>query len=129
MRGVVHFEIPADDLDRAKAFYGSVFDWQIVTMPMGGGVDYTGATTTPVDEQTMMPTTPGAINGALVPRDESNSATVVTIDVDAIDEALQQVEAAGGTTVTPRTAIPGMGAFAYFKDPEGNVVGLWETTT
>ncbi len=129
MRGVVHFEIPADDLDRAKTFYGSVFGWQIVTMPMGGVVDYTGATTTPVDEQTMIPTTPGAINGALVPRDASNPATVVTIDVDAIDEALQQVEAAGGTTVTPRTAIPGMGAFAYFKDPEGNVVGLWETTT
>ena len=36
---------------------------------------------------------------------------------------------AGGSTVTPRTAIPGMGAFAYFKDPEGNVVGLWETTS
>ena len=46
MRGVVHFEIPADDLDRAKTFYGSVFGWQISTMPMGDGVDYTGATTT-----------------------------------------------------------------------------------
>jgi len=129
MRGVVHFEIPADDLDRAKTFYGSVFGWDIVTMPMGGGVDYTGVTTTPVDEQTMLPKTPGAINGALVERDQSNPATVVTIDVDAIDEALQQIEAAGGSTVTPRTAIPGMGAFAYFKDPEGNVVGLWETTS
>jgi predicted enzyme related to lactoylglutathione lyase len=96
---------------------------------MGGGVDYTGVTTTPVDEQTMLPKTPGAINGALVERDQSNPATVVTIDVDAIDEALQQIEAAGGSTVTPRTAIPGMGAFAYFKDPEGNVVGLWETTS
>ena len=129
MRKVVHFEIPADDLDRAKTFYGSVFGWQITTMPMGGGVDYTGATTTPVDEQTMMPTAPGAINGALVPRGETNPASVVTIDVDAIDEALQEIEAAGGTTVMPRTAIPGMGAFAYFKDPEGNVVGLWETTS
>ena len=128
MRGVVHFEIPADDLDRAKTFYGSVFGWQITTMPMGGG-DYTGVTTTPVDQQTMMPKAPGAINGALVERDESTPATVVTIDVDAIDEALQQIEAAGGSTVTPRTAIPGMGAFAYFKDPEGNVVGLWETTS
>ena len=128
MRGVVHFEIPADDLDRAKTFYGSVFGWQITTMPMGGG-EYTGVTTTPVDQQTMMPQAPGAINGALVERGESTPATVVTIDVDAIDEALQQIEAGGGTTVTSRTEIPGMGAFAYFKDPEGNVVGLWETTT
>ena len=47
----------------------------------------------------------------------------------AIDEALSQIEASGGTTVTSRTEIPGMGAFAYFKDPEGNVMGLWETTT
>ena len=41
----------------------------------------------------------------------------------------EQVEAAGGKTVTSRTEIPGMGAFAYFEDPEGNVMGLWETTT
>ena len=54
-------------------------------------------------------------------------APVITIDVEAIEDALKEIESAGGTTVTPRTAIPGMGAFAYFKDPEGNVLGLWET--
>ena len=74
-------------------------------------------------------TEPGAINGALVRRDEGNSAPVVTIDVDDIDAALEQISAAGGSTVTARTAIPGMGAFAYFKDSEGNVTGLWETTS
>jgi uncharacterized protein len=63
-------------------------------------------------------------------RNEGVSVTspVITIDVDGIDDALKQIEAEGGSTVTPRTAIPGMGAFAYFKDPEGNVMGLWETT-
>jgi uncharacterized protein len=40
MRKVVHFEIPADDLDRAKAFYDSVFGWQLTTMPVPGG-EYT----------------------------------------------------------------------------------------
>ena len=49
-------------------------------------------------------------------------------DVDGIDDALKQIEAEGGSTITPRTPIPGMGAFAYFTDPEGNVMGLWETT-
>ena len=53
---------------------------------------------------------------------------MITIDVEAIDDALTAIEAGGGTTITPRTAIPGMGAFAYFKDPEANVLGLWETT-
>ena len=127
MRKVVHFEIPADDLDRSKSFYGSVFGWQLQTIPMPGG-EYTTVITTPVDQQTQLPTEPGSINGGLMQRGEQTpSSPVITIDVDAIDEALQQIEAAGGATVTPRTAIPGMGAYAYFRDPDGNVLGLWET--
>jgi predicted enzyme related to lactoylglutathione lyase len=127
MGKVVHFEIPADDVDRAKNFYGSIFGWDLQTMPMGGG-EYTTVITTPVDEQTRMPTEPGAINGGLMQRDESTPAPVITIEVDAIDQALTQIVESGGSTVTARTPIPGMGAFAYFKDSEGNVVGLWETT-
>ena len=128
MSKVVHFEIPADDLDRAKNFYGSVFGWELRTVPMNEG-EYTSVITTDVDEQTQQPTEPGAINGGMFVRGDSGvTAPVITIDVDGIDDALKQVEAEGGTTVTPRTAIPGMGAFAYFKDPEGNVLGLWETT-
>lgn len=127
MGKVVHFEIPADDVDRAKDFYGAVFGWQLQTMQMDGG-DYTIAMTTPVDERTQMPTDPGAINGGLFRRSaDAPSTPVITIDVGAIDDALQEVEAHGGSTVMPRTAIPGMGAFAYFTDPEGNVLGLWET--
>ena len=52
MRKVVHFEIPADDLDRAKNFYGLVFGWDLQTMPMPGGGEYTSVMTTAVDEQT-----------------------------------------------------------------------------
>jgi predicted enzyme related to lactoylglutathione lyase len=128
MRKVVHFEIPADDLDRAKNFYGSVFGWKLETMSMPGG-EYTIVMTTPVDEQTQLPSEPGAINGGMMQRDERTPSPVLTIDVEGIDDALKEIEAVGGTTVTPRTEIPGMGAFAYFKDPEGNVLGLWETTT
>ena len=128
MRKVVHFEIPADDLDRAKNFYGSIFGWELQTVPMDGG-EYTSLKTTAVDEQTQMPTEPGAINGGMFLRDERLTSPVITIDVDGIDDALKKIEADGGSTVTPRTAIPGMGAFAYFKDPEGNVLGLWEVTS
>jgi predicted enzyme related to lactoylglutathione lyase len=128
MPKVVHFEIPADDVERAKNFYGSVFGWELQTMQMEGG-DYTSVKTTPVDEQTQRPTEPGAINGGMFQRSEqAPSSPVITIDVDAIDDALKQIEDKGGSTVTPRTPIPGMGAFAYFQDPEGNVVGLWEVT-
>ena len=128
MPKVVHFEIPADDLDRAKKFYGAVFGWSLDTMAMPGGGDYTSVVTTPVDEQTQMPREPGAINGGMTERTDSNPAPVLTIDVEAIDAALAEVESAGGRTVQPRTEIPGMGAFAYFTDSEGNVMGLWETT-
>jgi len=123
MRSVVHFEIPADDVARAKEFYRSVFGWQMQEMP---DMDYTIVRTTEVDESTQMPTTPGAINGGLMARSSETPAPVLTIDVESVDRALEQVEAAGGTVVRPRTEIPGMGAFAYFTDPDGNTLGLWE---
>src|SRR5437773_1509596 len=125
MDKVVHVEIPVDDRARAKEFYSSVFDWDVEDQDMGGTV-YTTATTVDVDEK-MTPKEPGAINGGLMDRTKDTPAPVVTIGVDAIDDSLKKVEAGGGMTITPRTEIPNMGAFAYFKDPEGNVMGLWET--
>ena len=53
---------------------------------------------------------------------------VITIGVDEIDDALKAVEASGGTVVTPKTPMPGMGAFAYFTDSEGNVMGLFQSS-
>jgi predicted enzyme related to lactoylglutathione lyase len=126
MRKVVHFEIPADDMARASEFYRSIFGWQLMDMS-GQGMDYTLAMTTPVDEQ-QQPTEAGAINGGMMQRSDHTPAPIITNDVESIDDALRQIEAQGGSTVTPRQAIPGMGAFAYFKDSEGNTLGLWETT-
>ena len=127
MERVVHFEIPVDDAARAKDFYSSIFDWQLNDADMGGGNIYTTVVTTPVDQQTQLPTEPGAINGGLMNRTPDLSVPVITIGVDAIDDTLKKVEAGGGIVVQPRTEIPNMGAYAYFKDSEGNVLGLWET--
>jgi predicted enzyme related to lactoylglutathione lyase len=126
MDKVVHFEIPVDDGARAKEFYLSIFDWQLEDADMGDGNIYTTATTTPIDEQSRLPTEPGAINGGLMRRTSDTPAPVITIGVDAIDDSLKKIEAGGGSVVQPRTEIPNMGAFAYFKDSEGNVLGLWE---
>jgi uncharacterized protein len=125
MEKVVHFEIPADDIARAKEFYGSIFEWGLQDMDMGDG-SYTIIQTVSVDEKTQRPTEPGAINGGLMKRTADTPAPVITIDVASIDDAMKKVEAGGGSVVQPRTEIPGMGAFAYFKDTEGNVMGLWE---
>jgi predicted enzyme related to lactoylglutathione lyase len=126
MDKVVHFEITFDDHTRAKDFYGSVFDWDLSDNDMGNGVVYTTAVTVPIDEQ-QRPKEPGAINGGFTGRSKETPAPVITIGVDSIDDTIKKVEAGGGSTITPRTPIPGMGAFAYFKDSEGNTMGLWET--
>jgi uncharacterized protein len=123
MDKVVHFEIPVDDLDRAKSFYGSVFEWGIQTLEQ---MDYTVAMTTEVDAKTQMPLEPGAINGGIMRRTPETPAPIITIQVASIDDSLKEIESAGGSTVQPRSEIPDMGAFAYFKDTEGNVLGLWE---
>ena len=125
MGKVVHFEIPTDDMSRASEFYRSIFGWQLMDMS-GQGMDYTLAMTTPVNDQ-QQPTEAGAINGGMMKRSDDTPAPVITIDVDSIDATLAQIGSAGGSTIAPRQEIPGMGAFAYFKDSEGNVMGLWET--
>ncbi|HEY7401858.1 MAG TPA: VOC family protein [Actinomycetota bacterium] len=124
MDKVVHFEITYDDVERAKEFYRSAFEWDLQTVP---DMNYTVIMTTPVDETTRLPQEPGAINGGFTERSSDVPAPVITIQVDSIDDALKKIEAGGGSVVTPRTAIPDMGAFAYFKDTENNVMGLWET--
>jgi predicted enzyme related to lactoylglutathione lyase len=124
MAGVVHFEIPTDDKERANTFYQSAFGWNLTPMQE---MDYTIAITTPSDEQTGAPTAPGAINGALFPRTDNLRTPVLTIDVEDLDAALAQVESAGGSVAQAKDAVPGMGYFAYFKDTEGNLLGLWQT--
>lgn len=126
MDKVVHFEITATDVARAKTFYGSIFGWQLNDVDMGGGTTYTTVTTVPVDEK-MMKTEPGGINGGLMQRSAETPSPVITVGVDSIDDALKRIEAGGGSVVHPRQEIPGMGAFAYFRDTEGNTLGLWES--
>jgi uncharacterized protein len=118
---VVHFEIPADDVERAQRFYGDAFGWQLQSLPDMG---YTLVTTTPSDENG--PTEPGGINGGLLARQAPITAPVITIEVDNVEDALTQVEKLGGRTALGRQAVGDMGFSGYFYDPEGNLVGLWE---
>ncbi len=121
---VVHFEIPFDDGDRARSFYKEIFDWQLQTMPEMGG--YTLVTTGPSSETG--PTEPGFINGGMLARDQAATrGPVIVVDVPSIDAVLERIGGLGGSTVVGRTPVGDMGFAAYFTDPEGNVVGLWET--
>ncbi|OLE30813.1 MAG: glyoxalase [Actinobacteria bacterium 13_1_20CM_3_71_11] len=119
---VVHFEIPADDVARAQAFYREAFGWQVTEVP---GMNYTLVSTTETDESGAV-TTPGAINGGLMARQGPITAPVITIETEDIDATLRVVEKLGGAVSLPRVAVGEMGFAAYFTDTEGNVVGLWE---
>ena len=120
---VVHFEIPFDDGDRARGFYKELFGWQVMEMPE---MSYTIVTSGPSNEQG--PTESGYINGGMLPRTQASTAgPVLVVDVDSIDQTLERISGQGGTTVVGRTPVGDMGFAAYFTDPEGNVVGLWET--
>ncbi|GGH92778.1 VOC family protein [Arthrobacter liuii] len=122
MGGVVHFEIPADDQKRARKFYQDALGWRIEAVP---GMDYSMVITTDMDDAGQ-PAAPGAINGGMMAREGQITSPVITVDVPDINATLKAVEELGGSVVMPKNEIPGMGFTAYFKDPEGNVMGLWE---
>ena len=126
MNKVVHFEIPADDLDRAKKFYSQIFGWQVQDWPLSDGSVYVGARTVEVDETTFAPKEPGAINGGIIKRDTISKTPQVTVNVPSIDEYLKKVKAAGGGVLKGKTKIESMGYYAYVSDTEGNLLGLWE---
>ncbi|TMI31921.1 hypothetical protein E6H29_04210 [Candidatus Bathyarchaeota archaeon] len=73
-----------------------------------------------------MPTEPGAINGGMTKRQDPVKNTVITIDVSDIDSSLKSIEKLGGKVVQKKQPVADMGFTAYFKDTEGNVVGLWQ---
>lgn len=123
MDSVVHFEIPADDATRASKFYKDVFGWNI--MKWEGPMPYWMLGTADSDENGR-PKNPGAINGGMGKREAPLNSITVTINVADIEKALQKVQMAGGKTVSSKQAIGDMGFTAYFKDSEGNVVGLFQ---
>jgi uncharacterized protein len=119
---VVHFEIPFENKQRAMSFYSKCFGWQLQDMPE---MNYVMASTVATGPD-YRPTEPGAINGGLFQRPKEAPGPVIYVGVESVDAAIKKVQAAGGKVVTPRTEIPGMGAYGRISDPEGNVIGLFE---
>ncbi len=116
MPRVIHFEIPAEDADRAVAFYTKAFGWKI--SKWGGPANY-WLITTGEDKE------PG-INGAITEKSETVPATTNTISVPSFDDAVKKITVAGGKILTPKMAVPGVGYMAYCKDTEGNAFGIMQ---
>ncbi|MFI5491581.1 VOC family protein [Actinoplanes sp. NPDC051859] len=122
MDKVVHFEVPFDDAERAHGFYREAFGWQLNPMP---GMPYTLATTTPTDENGR-PSEAGGINGGMFAREDRINVPVITIGVEDMDASLAQIEKLGGKVEVGREPVGDMGFSAYFRDTEGNLIGLWQ---
>jgi len=119
------FEIPVENMQRAKRFYERVFGWDIHPIPGSGG-DFHAAHTAPVDENDE-PVIRGAINGGLFKRGTNGlSSTFLEVNVGSIDECLSKILKEGGELVKLKSPILDIAFFAAVKDTEGNIIGLWE---
>lgn len=117
---VIHFEIPAEDVEKLKKFYSDVFGWKIQKSPMP--MDYWIIQTVPMDEKGN-PLRPG-INGGLFKKENQTLKPVNYISVESIDQSIQKIKQSGGKIVQPKTTIDGVGSFAIALDPEGNEIGV-----
>lgn len=121
---VVHFEIPANNVEKLKKFYADLFGWKIEKML--GPVDYWMIETVPVDEK-MMPLRPG-VNGGLYKKERPENKPVNYVSVEFIDKYLEKVKVLGGKIVQPKQEVPDVGWVAVAVDPEGNQIAMLQPT-
>ena len=114
---IVHWELMGPDADKLGAFYNNLFGWELQS--------YEG-----IDNYNMVDEKQAGIGGAIGAGNEHmpNYQTIY-IQVESVDEHLGKAEANGGTTVLPRTVVPGAVTFGLFNDPAGNLVGVVEAET
>jgi predicted enzyme related to lactoylglutathione lyase len=114
MPTIVHFEIPADDVERARKFYTSLFGWKI---EKASTMDYWMITTSGEHK----------VDGGMMKRQHPQEPITNYIDVPNIDEHITKVEKLGGKVVVGKMPVPGFGWFAQCLDTENNVFALWQS--
>lgn len=120
---VIHFEIPADNIEKLSKFYSKLFDWKIIHSPVEG-MDYWIIQTVPTDDKGMLQR--AGVNGGMFPRQPEQKAlnAVNYITVENIDEYLEKVAKLDGKVLMPKQKVPTVGYIALAMDPEGNQFGL-----
>lgn len=114
----IHFELYADNPERAAEFYADIFGWSVERWQGESGPGYwlltTGAESVP------------GINGDIQRRSDPAAATTLVLAVSSVDEYAAGIVAAGGSVLRPKFAVPGIGYAAYFRDTEGNSFGIFQ---
>ncbi len=131
MSTIVHFEIPSDDIERAKKFYNGLFGWKIERWSGADNSQLTSAATGQPVEYWMVSTTDdkgnNALGGGMMKRQMPEQQITNYINVKSVDEYSSKVEKLGGKVVARKHAVPGMGYFALCLDTENNSFAIWET--
>jgi hypothetical protein len=117
MPTIVHFDVPADDLTRARKFYSELFGWNFIAPP--GFPDYYLIETTGLDGRP-------ATGGGMGKRGNPAQRMMNYIGIPEINEYVSRVKHLGGSVVLPRSTVPGFGYLAICTDTEGNPFGLWQ---
>jgi predicted enzyme related to lactoylglutathione lyase len=120
---IIHFEIPAENIENLKTFYEKLFGWKIVHSPVDG-MDYWIIHTVPTDEKGMLQR-PG-VNGGMFPKQplQKDLKQVNYITVENIDEYTTKVTELGGKVLMPKQHVPTVGYITLALDLEGNQFGL-----
>jgi predicted enzyme related to lactoylglutathione lyase len=110
----IHFEIPADDLKRAKSFYNKLFGWEIYEVP--DRRDYLLITSNGQER----------VSSSIIKRFSPRQTTIIYFDVPSVEEYSARILELGGKIVVPKKPVPGVGYFAICHDTEDNNFGIWE---
>ena len=119
---IVHFEIPAEDVERLKEFYSKLFGWKIEKAEGYG--DYWMIQTVPSDKQGR-PIRQG-VNGGMMKKQNPEHKFTYYVQVESVDEYCKKIEELGGKVVVPKMEVPGMLWWAMAVDPEGNHFAILE---
>lgn len=114
---IVHFEIPADDIERARRFYNGLFGWKIEQAPGQTGEG---------DPYYMIETAEGGLGGGMMKRVVPQQQPVFYVQVESLDDHVDKIKQAGGQIVLEKTPVPTMGWFAQALDTENNAFAIWQ---
>jgi len=113
----VHVELNTTDVDKARAFYSQLFDWELEDMSMGPSGTYT-----------VIKVGDGTGGGLLKnPMPGVPSFWLAYVLVDDIGAATRKAESLGAKIVRDSIEVPDMGWLSIIADPTGAALGLWQT--
>ena len=131
MPTIVHFEIPADDIERSKKFYTDLFGWKIEKLSVKEDSRLTSVATAQPIEYWIITTTDDkgnkAVGGGIMKRQMPEHRVTNYVGVKSVDEYSAKVEKLGGKVIAPKHAVSGMGYFVLCIDTENNAFAIWET--